>query len=207
MPGILHHVGQKLAEQRGVHQVDLVIPVPHRGGLLAVAAGKAVQRVGQKTDRQTHDVGEAAARLPRHVVGAEHRDALGDVLGKIADPLEIVGDPQHADHLAQIHRHRLAHRDGGDALLLDAVLKRVQRRVGAHDLFGPILVVAHQRVDRGQQLLLDVAAHLGDHALELPQIEIECFGGVLGRRQGHDQFPATRSRRAAYMDISCGCEE
>ena len=46
-------------------------------------------------------------------------DALGDVLGEVADALEIVGDAQRADDLAQVDRHRLAARDGQDRLLLD----------------------------------------------------------------------------------------
>ena len=45
--------------------------------------------------------------------------ALGDVLGEIADALQLVGDAQRGDDLAQIHRHGLAPRDGEDGLLLD----------------------------------------------------------------------------------------
>ena len=54
--GIFHHVGQQLAEQRGVHQVDFFVAVAHFDRLLAVAAGEAVQRVRQQADRQIHDV-------------------------------------------------------------------------------------------------------------------------------------------------------
>ena len=55
---------------------------------------------------------------------------LGDILGEIADPLEIVGDPQRADDIAQIDRHRLPPGDGQHRLFLDLALQRVDGGVG-----------------------------------------------------------------------------
>ena len=48
------------------------------------------------------------ARNPR--LGADLDRALGDVLGEIADPFEIAGDPNGSDQLAQVDRYRLAPR-------------------------------------------------------------------------------------------------
>jgi hypothetical protein len=45
-------------------------------------------------------------------LAVERQHALADVLGEIADPLEVVGDPQRPDDLPQVDRHRLAARDG-----------------------------------------------------------------------------------------------
>ncbi len=55
----------------------------------------------------------------------ERDHALGDVLGKIADTLQIVGEPQGAHDLAQVDRHRLATGDGEDRLFLDLALQCV----------------------------------------------------------------------------------
>ena len=55
---------------------------------------------------------DAAHHLLRIELAVEHHHALGDVLGQVADPLEVVGDAERADDVAQIHRHRLAPGDG-----------------------------------------------------------------------------------------------
>ena len=62
-------------------------------------------------------------------IAVERADPLGDVLGEVADALEVVGDAQGADHFAQIDRHRLAARDGQDRLFLDFALQRVDGRI------------------------------------------------------------------------------
>ena len=56
-------------------------------------------------------------------------DALGDVLGEVADALEIVGDVDRGHDLAQILRHRLAAGDHADRLLLDLALRAVDLAV------------------------------------------------------------------------------
>ncbi len=61
---------------------------------------------------------------------------LGDVLGEIADALEIAGDADGARRFAQIDRHRLAARDGEDGALLDFALQRVEARVAVDDLWA-----------------------------------------------------------------------
>jgi hypothetical protein len=45
--GVLHHMGQELAEDRVVHLVHVPVPRPHILGQLHVAADIGVQRVGQ----------------------------------------------------------------------------------------------------------------------------------------------------------------
>ena len=104
------------------------------------------------------------ARHPRFDADLER--ALGDVLGEVADPLEVAGDADRADDLAQIDRHRLAARDGQDRLLLDLALQRVEPRVGGDDLVGERRVGLAQRVHRVDHHLLGDAAHLGDPPLE-----------------------------------------
>ena len=129
-----------------------------------------------------HQIGhvlDAADHLVRMEFAAERDHALGDVLGEIADALEIVRDAQRADDLAQIDRHRLAPRDGEDRPLLDLALQRVDGRIERDDALGELAVAPRQRIDRFGDLLFGEPAHFGDHAGEILQVDVEGFRGVL----------------------------
>ena len=108
----------------------------------------------------------------------DRHHALGDVLGEVADALEIVGDAQRAHDLAQVDRHRLAARDGQDRALLDLALQGVDRGVGRDHALGALGVALGERIDGIRDLLLGQAAHLGDHAGEILQVDVEGLGGV-----------------------------
>jgi len=95
----------------------------------------------------------AAQHLLRPEVAFERADALGDVLGEIADALEIVGHAQRADDLAQVDRHRLAPRDGEDGLFLDLALEGVDLGVIGDDTLGERDVVLVQRLEGVPDLL------------------------------------------------------
>ena len=115
------------------------------------------------------------------ILAVEREHALGDILGEIADPLEIVGDAQRADDLAQIDRHRLPARDRQDRPLLDLALQRVDlARRRAITRCAQDRCRARQRIDRVGDLLFGEAAHLGDHAVELLQIGVEGLGDMFG---------------------------
>ncbi len=118
---------------------------------------------------------------------AERDDALGDVLGEIADPLEIVGDAQRADDLAQIDRHRLAARDGQDRLFLDLALQRIDQGVGRDHLLGKLGVALDQRIDRLRDLLFGEPAHFGDVAREVLQVGVKRLHGMFGH-QSHPRL-------------------
>ncbi len=107
-----------------------------------------------------------------------HR-ALGDVLGQIADPLEIAGDADGADQLAQVHRHRLAARDGHDRHVLDFALQRVEAGVGGHHLVREHGVGVGQRVHGVDHHLLGDAAHFGDAALERIELPVVGLDGMI----------------------------
>ena len=92
--------------------------------------------------------------------------ALGDVLGEIADALEIGSDADRHHDLAQVARHRLALGDDQDRLLLDRELERVDLVVVGDDVIGSLGVALGQRIDRLGQLILGEPAHLGQHGLE-----------------------------------------
>ena len=111
--------------------------------------------------------------------------ALADVLGEIADALEVVGDAQRAHDLAQIDRHRLAARDGEHRLVLDLALQGVDAGVALDHAPGALDVALGERRDRVGDLLLGKAAHLRDHAGEFLQVDVEGLGGVFVHHGGH----------------------
>ena len=131
-------------------------------------------------------------------LAVERQHALGDVLGEVADPLEVVGDPQRADDLAQVDRHRLAAGDGEHGLFLDLALQRVD---GGSIATTRCARSASRRASASTasgDLLLRQPAHLGDHAGELLEVDVEGLGGVFGhyhlRRPG---WAPARSAEAA----------
>ena len=90
--------------------------------------------------------------------------ALGRVLGEVADALQVGGNADGHHDLAQVARHGLALGDGQDRLFLDLVFQHVDAFVVLDDPVGQRGVAARQRVDGIVELLLDKAAHLGQHA-------------------------------------------
>ena len=134
---------------------------------------------------------DAANQLLRMQVIVERDDALADVLGMIADPLEIVADAHGADDFAQVDRHRLPPGDGEDRLFLDLVLQRVDRRIGADHALGKLGVAVEQRPRRIGDLPLGKSAHFGDLARDLLQIGVERLGGMVdsGVDIGHGDHP------------------
>ena len=124
-------------------------------------------------------------------LAVERHHPLADVLGQVADPLEVAGDPQRPDDLAQIDRHRLAAGDRQHGLVLDLVLQRVDSGIGGDDLLRAVGVASCQRIDRVGDLLLGQAAHLRHHAGELLQVDVECLCGVF--RHYHLRHPRWRT--------------
>ncbi len=90
---------------------------------------------------QAHVV-EAGQQLLRRELALHGQNALGDVLHQVADALQVVGDADRRDDVAQVHRHRLAPRDGEDRLFLHLALELVEPRIGGDDLLGEALCPA-----------------------------------------------------------------
>ena len=100
--------------------------------------------------------------LLRLELAADGERALGDVLGEVADALDVARDADRRDRLAQVDGERLAPGDGQDGVLLDLALEHVEARVGGDHRLGQRRVAAHERRDRIDEHLLGDAAHLGD---------------------------------------------
>ena len=98
--------------------------------------------------------------------------ALGDVLGEVADALDVAGDADRRDRLAQVDRERLAAGDRQDRVLLDLALEHVEPRVGGDHGLGERRVAPHERVDGIDEHLLGDAAHLGDAAAQVLQLGV-----------------------------------
>ena len=110
---------------------------------------------------------------------ADLERALGDVLGEVAHPLKIAGDPNGADDLAQVDRHRLPASDRHDRLLLNLTLQQVEPWIGGDNLMGERGVACGKRVDSVDHHFLGQAAHLGDPALEQVEVLVVGSDGVL----------------------------
>ena len=115
-------------------------------------------------------------------IAVDRGDALGDVLGKVADPLQIIGDAQRAHHVAQIDRHRLASGDGENRLVLDLALQRVDGGVASHDALCQIEVPPGERRDRIRDQFFGEPAHFGDLLRQLLQVGVERLGSVFVHR-------------------------
>ena len=126
---------------------------------------------------------EAADQLQRLEFVLQCRDPLAHVLGEVADPLEIGRHPHGADDFAQVHRHRLAPRDGQDRALLDHALQAVDFDIGGHHALAERHVAADQRIDGFDDHAFGKAAHLGDQPGQFLQIAVERLGGVF---RSHD---------------------
>src|SRR5262245_15125747 len=163
---VLHHVGEKLAEQRVVHGVDLFVLVPDLERPVGVALDEGVKNFFQLTERKLAHVFQPERELLRLLL-AHHGDrALGDVLAEIADALELVRDAERRHDLSEVIRQGLPARDHHHRLLLNLLLQRVDRLIfvdGGGSKFG---IAALQRVEGLAEYLLGETAHLGDLVVE-----------------------------------------
>ena len=176
---ILHHVRQEIAEHQVFQRVEIDVPLPDVERPLDVALGVGVEHVLHQFGRELVHVLDADDRARHPGFDADLDRALGDVLGQIPDPLEIARDPNGADDLAQVDRHRLPARDRQRRLLLDLALKQVEPRIGLHHLMGKHGVAGGKRVHRVDHHFLGQAAHLGDPPLEQVEILVVGSDGML----------------------------
>ena len=137
--------------------------LPDLQSFIWIAVNEAVEHGGQLRHDKRRHVLEAAHQRALRIVAAHGDDTLADILGEVADPLEVVGDAQHRHQGAEVDGHRLSQRDRRDGFFLDLPLQRVDCGVRGDHLTGQPDVAPRQRVDRVGDLLLGEAAHLRDH--------------------------------------------
>ena len=192
VPRVLHHVGEQLAEQRGIHRVDLVVPLPDRQRAIEVTRGIGVENLLELGKAHLGDMLDTADQTLRGEIPFDRENPLGRVLGHIPDPLEIIGDVDRGNDFAQILGHRLAPRDHPRRFVLDLALELVHALVDADDPLGERLVAAGQGRHRVADLLLRHAAHFGDLLRERIQFVVEGSDDVL--LVGHDRSVAQPKR-------------
>ncbi|ESY33756.1 hypothetical protein X749_02670 [Mesorhizobium sp. LNJC391B00] len=177
---IFHHVGQKLAKQRGVHGVDLVVAVANEAYFLDRARGIDVEHfleLGQSEFGKRLEAAKQAGRLAA-VNDADH--TLGDVLGEVTDPFEVGRNADGADDLAQIRRHGLALGDDDDGFVVDFALAIVKHDVVTNDLLGEAGIGIDQRLDRLLDHALGMAAHRSDALRQVFQLFVIGADNVYG---------------------------
>ena len=122
---------------------------------------------------------DAADQLLRIEVAVERDHAFADMLGVVADALEVVADPHGADAFAQIDRHRLPPRNGENGFLLDFTLHGVDRRIHRDHALAQLYIAIDQSLDGIGDLAFGEAAHFRNLASDFLQVGVESFGGVI----------------------------
>jgi hypothetical protein len=115
----------------------------------------------------------------REWLALDRQSPARDVLSEVGDPLQVAGNADRGDDLAQVHRHRLAPGDHQDRPLLDDPVQLVYLLVGLDHVVSEVGVGAQQSEDRALHQLLGVAAHLGDGAGKAAKIILERGDDVL----------------------------
>ncbi len=175
---VLHHVGQQLAEQAGVHLVHLLVPAPDLGGALHVALHEGVEHVLQGRLDQIRHARDRVERLDRRQL-VQGEGALGDVDHVVADPLHIAGDLEARHDLSQVDGHGLAQGQQTDHALVDLGLQLVDLRVMADHLAGQFGVPLDQRGDGGGELRFRQPAHAHDVRVQLLELGVEGLDDVI----------------------------
>ena len=109
---------------------------------------------------------------------------MAELLGLVADALEVGDGLDDRDDQAQVGGRRAARREDAAAIVVDRHLHRVDLVVEARDLLAEPAVALDEGLDAVLQLLLDEAAHLqhaGAHALEVGVVAAQDVVGQVGR--------------------------
>ncbi|QTK79741.1 hypothetical protein AT6N2_C2082 [Agrobacterium tumefaciens] len=169
---VFHHVGQKLAEERGVHGIDFLIALADGIGLLGGAGRIDVEDFLELHQRQFRQVFETTGKLARHAGAGNRNHALGRVLAKIAHTLEIGCNTQRADDFTKVCRHRLALGDGDDCLVADLTLGVIEDGVVRNDFLRQRGIRVHERPHGVGTHLFGKATHFRNTACEEFQLLI-----------------------------------
>ena len=104
--------------------------------------------------------------------------ALGDIGGIVADALDVGGDAQGGEHVAQVAGHRRAQRQQAHHVVADFLFQLVDGVVVADHALGRALVAAFDHVDGGFELGHRQFAHAHDLAGEAAQFVVVALDDV-----------------------------
>jgi len=169
-PRVLHHEGDALPLDGLVLLVDQAVLAGHPQRRLDIHARERIESRVHHVRHHAAEMLDLAVLVRGALHGGEARSDVPDLLGLIADALEVGDglDDRH-DH-SQVPRRRRPRREDAAALIVDGHLHVVHLVViGRHPL-AEGAVAFDQRRDRLLQLLLDEASHaehLAAYALEV----------------------------------------
>ena len=145
-----------------MHGVDFVVAVAHFDGGGRVAAGIGVERALDLAQHQSRHVLDAVVEGGLQAHAFELERAAGQLLGHVADALEIGGDVDGGDDGAQVRSHGLAARDHRNGHVVDAALHVVDALVGDDGEVRQLAIKLEQGLGAVFDRDLDLTAHLGD---------------------------------------------
>ncbi len=128
---VFHHVSEKLAEQAVVDLVNLVVLVPHRFGQFGISARIGVQHLLELAQRHLAHAGQRLGE-PDGRLAVQDQSPLGDILGKVTDPLQFRRGLDRGQGLAEVHGHGLAQRQELQRAVLDLLLDGIDADIAAH---------------------------------------------------------------------------
>ena len=107
---------------------------------------------------------------------ARYGGSLGDILGQVAHPLQIVVDLQRGDDEPQIVGHRLIEGQDFQALFLDLDLHAIDHRVVGDHLLGHHRVAIDESRDGVGDRLFDQRADVEDFLLQAVDLAVDMLG-------------------------------
>ena len=171
---VLHHVREQSAEDGLVEVVDRVVALAYADRSFGVALDEGVENVVHHPGRDARHFGKQRERFDLPDI-LEQRNALGDVLGIVADALDDARDLERCNDVAKVAGHRCAQGDElhGAPLRLD--LEHVELLVLSDDALGALDVALGEAAHGFADRVLGKAAHLADERAQPVEILIECL--------------------------------
>jgi hypothetical protein len=129
---VFHHKGEKITRNR----VRIAHPDTTRAFSIPLRIG--IERILQKSGHQFMHRPKPNDATRYAQLRFDLDNPLGDILGEIANALEIAWNPNSRDKFAKIRRQRLPPRDRRDRLFLDIALQYIKAPVAPDGRIGEI---------------------------------------------------------------------
>ena len=156
--GILHHIGEKLAEELVAKAIDLIVALHHAAGEILIGADKSVEAVANHSFGKLAHAREIDVRFHLGMAQNAH-GGLRDVDGLVANAFEVAIDARNGEEEAEIGGHRLI--EGQQALdaLIDFDLDLVDGVFLGEDGLGEMFFGVENGVDGLMDGALGEASH------------------------------------------------
>ena len=166
--------------------VDDVVLLTHLAGERGVAFDDGVEALTNHLLRLRGHRADLGGKIIR-AAPLKLRHPLGDVLGEVAHPLQVVVDLQGGDDKPQVGRHGLVEGEDLQALLFHLHFHAVDVFVAGHHPLGQRGVTVDEGGDRLRDRLLHEGAEAEDPLLEILELTFDVFG--------HSEWGADQPKR------------